>query len=52
MGLAPRIGNVYIATGHAMMGFWTSPMTGRLVAEELLDGAPTLDLSAVRPDRF
>jgi D-amino-acid dehydrogenase len=36
---------VFVATGHAMMGFLLGPLTGRLAAEAILDGTTSLDLS-------
>ena len=38
-----RIAGVTIATGHAMMGFCLGPITGRLVAAAICDGAPLPD---------
>ena len=52
IGPAPGVGNVQIATGHAMMGFALGPITGRLVSEMLLDGKPSLDLSGLAVDRL
>lgn len=52
IGWAPRARGVFIATGHAMMGFLLGPLTGRLVSEALLDGRPSLDTGAMRADRF
>jgi len=55
---------VYVATGHAMMGFTLGPGTGYVIASEILDGRPPanspsfplgsgeLDLQYMRPDRF
>jgi glycine/D-amino acid oxidase-like deaminating enzyme len=44
--------SVYAACGFSGHGFMQSPAVGRAVAEELLDGGSTLDLSAYRLDRF
>jgi D-amino-acid dehydrogenase len=41
-----------IATGHAKMGLTHGPGTGKLIAEWLLDGQPSLDLTLLRADRF
>ncbi len=49
---APRIENVFIATGHAKYGFAYGPITGRLVSECILDGKSSLDLSPMKADRF
>jgi D-amino-acid dehydrogenase len=52
IGWAPGVGGVFVATGHAMMGFLLGPLSGRLVAESLLDGAPSLEIGPLRADRF
>ncbi len=43
---------VYAACGFSGHGFMQSPAVGRAIAEEILDGEPSLDLSAYRLDRF
>ena len=35
-----------------MMGVSLGPITGRLVAEVLSDEEPSLDIAALRPDRY
>lgn len=52
IGPAPGIAGLFIATGHAMMGLTLGPVTGRLIAEYVLDGKPSLDLRALRAERF
>lgn len=52
IGAAPRHPGLYLATGHAMLGLTLGPITGRLIAEWVLDGAPSLDLAAFRLERF
>ena len=52
IGWAPRAPDLFIATGHAMMGFTLGPLTGRLVSEALVDGKPSLDLAGLGPERF
>jgi sarcosine oxidase subunit beta len=42
----------FLAVGFGGHGFQHSPATGRYVAEWLLDGRPSLDLSLFDPDRF
>jgi D-amino-acid dehydrogenase len=49
---APRVENVFIATGHAKYGLAYGPITGKLVSECILDGRPSFDLSPMRADRF
>ncbi len=43
---------LFIATGHAMAGLTLGPVTGKLVAEYVLDGSPSIDITALRPERF
>jgi glycine/D-amino acid oxidase-like deaminating enzyme len=43
---------VFIAAGFCGHGFAIGPVVGRLLAEWLGDGQPSLDPSAFRLDRF
>jgi sarcosine oxidase subunit beta len=43
---------VYAACGFSGHGFMQSPAVGRALAEQILDGASSLDLSPYRLDRF
>ena len=43
---------VYAACGFSGHGFMQSPAVGRAVAEEILDGESSLDLSPYRLERF
>ena len=43
---------VYAACGFSGHGFMQSPAVGRVLAEEILDGASSLDLTPYRLDRF
>ncbi|MEK6275545.1 MAG: FAD-dependent oxidoreductase [Actinomycetota bacterium] len=43
---------VYAACGFSGHGFMQSPAVGKAVAEELLEGHPSIDLSPYRIDRF
>jgi len=52
IGWAPRTRGLYIATGHAMMGFWLAPVTGKIASEEILGRGCEIDLAAARPARF
>jgi D-amino-acid dehydrogenase len=64
MGPAPDLDGLFIANGHAMLGLTLGPVTGKLLAEWIVEGvppsavhatgagAPGVDLSALRPDRF
>jgi D-amino-acid dehydrogenase len=52
LGPVARYGGLFIATGHAMMGLTLGPITGKLVAEYVLDGAPSMDVGSLSPERF
>jgi sarcosine oxidase subunit beta len=52
IGWAPGIEGFFVAVGFGGHGFQHSPATGRYVAEWLLDGKPSLDLSLFDPGRF
>jgi len=43
---------VYVAAGFCGHGFAIGPVVGRLLAEWLLDGTPSMDVSAFRLNRF
>ena len=49
--LSPYTG-LFLATGHAMMGLTLGPVTGKLIAECVLDGSPSIDITALCPGRF
>jgi D-amino-acid dehydrogenase len=52
IGWAPHVGSLFIATGHAMMGFVLGPVTGKAVAACILGDEPSLDLTPLDPARF
>ena len=52
LGRAPGVENVIVAAGHAMIGISLGPITGKLVAELISDEVPSIDLSAMKVDRF
>jgi len=52
IGWAPGVEGFFVAIGFGGHGFQHSPATGRYVAEWLLDGKPSLDLSLFDPGRF
>jgi sarcosine oxidase subunit beta len=52
IGWAPGVEGFFLAVGFGGHGFQHSPATGRYVAEWLLDGRPSLDLSLFDPGRF
>ena len=52
IGWAPGVEGFFLAVGFGGHGFQHSPATGRHVAEWLLDGRSSLDLSLFDPARF
>lgn len=52
VGGLSRYPGVFIATGHAMLGLTLGPVTGKLIAECVLDGAPSMNLAGLSPERF
>ncbi len=52
VGPVPGCKGLFIATGHAMLGLTLGPITGKLVAEMVLDGAPSRNIDALRVNRF
>lgn len=52
IGRAPRWGNLWLATGHGMLGISMSAITGRLIADLVTGRAPAVDPAACSPARF
>jgi D-amino-acid dehydrogenase len=52
LGSVSRYPGLFVATGHAMMGLTLGPVTGKLITECVLDRSPSMDITALRPDRF
>lgn len=52
VGRTRRYPNLTIAAGHAMMGLTLGPVTGELVAQILSGEPPSIEVSALRPERF
>ncbi len=52
IGLVGPGSNLYVATGHAMMGLSLGPGTGRLVADLVVGRKPSIPLHALSPHRF
>jgi len=52
LGKVPGLSGFVLATGFSGHGFAMGPVAGRLVSEVILDGKPSLDLSAFRFSRF
>jgi len=52
IGRSPRLGNVYLAAGHNMIGISAAPATGKLMAELLEGATPHIDPHPFRVDRL
>lgn len=52
IGRFDRYDNLCAATGHSMMGLSLGPITGKLIAAILSGEEPSLDVSALSPDRY
>jgi len=52
IGRTRRWRNLIVAAGHAMMGVSMGPITGKLVADIVSGHAPTVEIAALKPDRF
>ena len=52
VGRTPRLQNVYLATGHNMLGMSLATATGKLIAELISGSPPHLDPAAFSPRRF
>lgn len=52
VGAFRRYGNLWAATGHAMMGVSLAPVTGHLIAQMLAGDTALPDLDALSPDRY
>ncbi len=52
LGRAPGHDNLWLATGHGMMGMGMSAASGQLLAELITGSEPSLDPAPTRVDRF
>jgi sarcosine oxidase subunit beta len=52
LGPIPGVEGFLCAAGFSGHGFMHSPMTGQLMAELIVDGCPSLDLTELRIERF
>ncbi len=52
IGITPCVENIWIGTGHGMLGLTQGPITGKLLADWVVDGRPSIDVTPLRPDRF
>jgi D-amino-acid dehydrogenase len=52
IGASPRHRNLFLATGHGMLGMSMSAITGQLMAELLTGRNPSIDIAPFSPGRF
>ena len=52
LGEVPQLKGFVLATGFSGHGFAMGPIAGRLISELIVDGKPSLDISAFRFSRF
>jgi D-amino-acid dehydrogenase len=52
IGALPDIRGLYAATGHGMLGLTLGPVTGKLLAEMIVDSRTSLPLEPFDPGRF
>jgi sarcosine oxidase, subunit beta len=52
LGRHPALPNVYVANGSSGHGVMHAPAIGQLIAEMILDGKTSIDVSELRPSRF
>ncbi len=52
IGPTPGLPDLYVATGHGMLGLTLAPATARLLAPLVLEARPAPDLQPFRLDRF
>ena len=52
LGAIPGVNGLYVAAGFSGHGFMHGPIAGRLMAELIFDGRPTIDISPFASDRF
>jgi len=52
LGPLDGVDNLFVATGHQMMGVTLAPSTGKVMAELMLEGSASVDLEPFSPSRF
>jgi D-amino-acid dehydrogenase len=52
VGALPDMDNVWVASGHGMLGVTMGPITGRLISDLMGGTSPALDPAPFRIDRF
>ena len=52
VGPVPGQDGLFVATGHAMLGLTLGPVTGQIIAEQVLEGRTNLPGDLLRVDRL
>jgi 4-methylaminobutanoate oxidase (formaldehyde-forming) len=52
LGDIPQVPGLYVAAGCCVTGISAAPVLGKLLAELIVDGQPSLDISAMHINRF
>lgn len=52
LGPVPELEGLYVAGGHSGHGFQHGPVVGKLMAELILTGRPSIDISSLGIERF
>jgi len=52
IGKCPNLSNVFVGTGHGMMGVSMAPVTGKLISQLVTEQNPLFDISPFRLDRI
>lgn len=52
IGAIPRYGNLFVATGHGVLGITLAPATARAIAALMTGAEPEVDLHPFSPGRF
>lgn len=52
IGKSNKVENLYIGTGHGMMGLSLGPATGKILSEIITQQKPFLDIELFTPERF
>lgn len=52
LGKVPKLNNMYIATGHGMVGVAMAPATGKILSELIVSGETEFKISPFAPSRF
>jgi len=52
IGRVPGADNIYMATGHAMLGMTLAPATAAVIGELIMEGSSSLDITPFDPGRF